>query len=299
VRYRGFGVVVESEVPLPMAPAEEEPAVHVRRAPALERPNGEYRYLRTAADRPAVRWTSGVEGETVSYWFEDAGVLRVSGEEPVIEVDEQGSAHRMVRYLMATGLSCLLSRMGRLVLHGGSVAGERGAMAVCGPSGRGKTTSVLGLAVHGWPVLHDDLTVLTPTWMVHPGPSRALALADAAAALGCTGAADPDGHVVVDVDGAPASSLQAVLLLEKRGADRLERLPSPAAAVRIGQETGWWSLLGPEARRTRFDLIAGLAEDVPCYAWSPKFGVEAATAALVSVATDLVGPPLEPEARAV
>jgi hypothetical protein len=53
-----------------------------------------------------------------------------------------------------------LTRPGRLLVHGGAVAGDRGAVLIVGPSGSGKSTTALSCVADGWGYLGDDYVVL-------------------------------------------------------------------------------------------------------------------------------------------
>jgi hypothetical protein len=62
-----------------------------------------------------------------------------------------------------------LTAPGRLLVHAGAVAGERGAVLLAGRSGSGKSTTVLACVAAGWGYLGDDYVVLTsrPQPVVH------------------------------------------------------------------------------------------------------------------------------------
>jgi len=288
VRYRCYGATISSEVPLGLQQGGDEPDVEVRRRSVAE-PPGPARTLRLGTDGRLVRWKVNVAAATATFWFEDAGTFRVLSDERAIDVDQRGPEQQMVRYLLVTGLSAAFSAMGRLVLHGGAVVGPHGAVAVCGPSGRGKSTTVLGLSRAGFGVLHDDLTVLTPDFTAHPGPRHASVAPATAMCLGVQGTADDDGKVAVALPDAPPSRLGAVLMLDARGREpALRRLSPRDAAVRLGKEAGLWFLLTSAARRTRFDLLTRLAEELPCYSWSAPMGIEQAAAAAAGIVPELV-----------
>jgi hypothetical protein len=239
-----------------------------------------------------LEWKVAVVDETATFWFADAGTFRVRAREQTIDVDELASERRMVRYLLVTGLSAALSAMGRLVLHGGTVVGPGGAVAVCGPSGRGKSTTVVSLFAAGFGVLHDDLTVLSDDWTAYPGPRQARIDPGTAACLGLKSPADAEGEVPVPLPGASPSPLRAVLMLGPRGREpALRRLHQRQAAVRLGQEAGLWVLLTKEARRARFELLARLAADIPCYAWSAPHGVDRAVTAAADVVNEVAAIP--------
>lgn len=294
MRYRAYGLSIESDVELDLDAGDAGFDLRIRRAQGLRRPDGPPRWL--AGDDGAVPWTLAVEGEVANLWFADAGTFRVDADERIVYVDPAGAAHRVERYLLATALSCAVSVMGRLPLHAGTVACPAGSLAVCGRSGFGKSTAVMSLAAAGWDVLHDDMTVLTPDHVAHVGPRRARVHPDAAEILRLEGQRE-GGNVVVHVGEAQARRLRALLLLEARGGEPgLRRLAADEAAVRMGQQAGWWVLLTPKGQRARFELLARLAESVPCYAWSPPVGVARSAARLTTLAEDLVAATDRPQA---
>lgn len=83
---------------------------------------------------------------------------------------------RLFVSLFASALPLLLQQRGMLVLHANTALTDNGAVAVCGESGSGKTTTVAGILASGHKLLADDITVLRdmPNGMVEviPGPPQ-------------------------------------------------------------------------------------------------------------------------------
>jgi tetratricopeptide (TPR) repeat protein len=65
------------------------------------------------------------------------------------------------RYVAPFMLASLLAPHGRLVLHGGAICRDGGAVLVLGATGSGKSTLILGAVREGWTVLADDLVTLS------------------------------------------------------------------------------------------------------------------------------------------
>ncbi len=75
--------------------------------------------------------------------------------------------------LVTYGLPLLLPGAGALVVHGAAAARDGRAVLVCGPSGRGKSSLLVGLTAAGWSPLTEDLAAVDlrgPVPVVWPGP---------------------------------------------------------------------------------------------------------------------------------
>src|SRR4030095_9116966 len=57
-------------------------------------------------------------------------------------------------------LPLVLSHRGVTVLHASAFAGSRGAVALIGATGVGKSTLAASFGTNGWPVIADDALVL-------------------------------------------------------------------------------------------------------------------------------------------
>lgn len=285
--YSCYGLTISSEIPLPLAAAEGnrradfEVCDVATEAPPLA-PIGTF----GGVNGERVPWGFAVEDEEVNFWFGDAGTMRVDCDRRVIEADGSGRRPRVAACVVSTGLACLVSTMGYLVLHAASVVRDGSAVAICGRSGRGKSTAAVSLALarRGWSVLHDDVTVLSLDHRAQPGPPYAELRADTARGLGipCAG-----GKVTVPLGAVNGAPMRALVLLEPRGLAPAARILGPAeAAARLGCDAGWWGPLTPRGRTARFAMIADLVDAVPCLAWSPPEGIATATAALCEILED-------------
>jgi hypothetical protein len=87
---------------------------------------------------------------------------------PAPSVPEESVAHLYRNQI----LPLILSKKGKLVLHGSAVDAAGSAVAFLGASGRGKSTLAASFAVDGCPFLTDDGLVLEPAnsaYLVMPG----------------------------------------------------------------------------------------------------------------------------------
>ena len=127
---------------------------------------------------------------------------------------------------------------GALTLHGAALSRPGGAILLFGQSGAGKSTLTAALALAGWHIASDDLTMIRPTAagpMVHPGATGVCLWPDTRAAL----ALDPARCVAMpgyddkmrfepeDAPGADPAPLRALVFLDRSGdvaAPRLDRM---------------------------------------------------------------------------
>jgi len=72
----------------------------------------------------------------------------------------KGSDPLLGAYILSWGISMLCYQRGMLALHGSCVAGQGGALLICGSSGSGKSTITKELLSLGFSFLADDISVL-------------------------------------------------------------------------------------------------------------------------------------------
>jgi hypothetical protein len=176
-------------------------------------------------------------GRAVSVLDRASGRLTVQGEHTAL-VEEA-----VYLYMLSRVGEHLESR--RLVrLHGLSLAGRDGAVAVMLPSGGGKSTLALrALKTDGVRLLSEDSALLDRRGRLHPFPLR-IGINETQAAM------VPPGHErrIDRIEG------HTKLAFEVRGfADRVERSPQPLRHIVIGQRS-----LGREARLDRLPRHAAL-----------------------------------------
>jgi hypothetical protein len=118
----------------------------------------------------------------------------------------------------------LLADRGELVVHGSAVSSPSGAIVVCGPSGRGKSTLAAVLGLGGAPVLAEDAVALSlgsEGPLVWPGPLGVRLDARTARALHAPVARQARGKLLCAQRDSPERpepvALAAIVFLEPRG----------------------------------------------------------------------------------
>lgn len=136
--------------------------------------------------------------------------------------------------LITSVIAALFRQRGMLVLHANVVVTPRGAIAICGESGSGKSTTQAVLMKHGCLMLTDDVTVLCQrpdgTIIALPGVPKMNLCEDAAIRLGHDISLLPrnpltGGKVIVPVTKTASVShavpLKALYLITKHSGEKL------------------------------------------------------------------------------
>lgn len=168
----------------------------------------------------------------------------------------------------------LLVEAGELLLHAAAVRTEAGAVVVCGPSGRGKSTLAAVLDALGMPMLAEDVvavTVVEDVALVWPGPLDARVDARTNALL-ATGAGMPT-HATVrgkrlrsagDAHGADPVPVVAVVTLEAR-----EPAPAVVRPLSAADAMAWVFpsvlRLEPSTWPAAYARTGELLRRVPCH----------------------------------
>lgn len=156
-------------------------------------------------------------------------------------------------------------------LHAAAVLSPSGAVAIAAPSGTGKTSLALSLIERGWPLVADDVVVLSPApggALAHPGTAH-VNIDERSAPPPSTnvrtiGVLAGERWSTVTPLAEHAARLRAVFVLVRApglacSATRLAASPLPLAPYTLG-------IAGGEARRaSRFGLYAELAAGVPLF----------------------------------
>lgn len=181
--YYVFGLKILSELPLP-APMISDPAeaanpdIVIAYGPTPEK-----------LDHPqttGVRYQASpdelllcVDG-VARYWIRQ-------GRRILVTAHPQSCLERILIFLMGSAMGALLHQRGILVLHAGAVSADKGAIALAGPSGIGKSTLSAALHDRGYPFVADDVCAIDPAGKIPsliPGFSRLKLWADSLDKLG-------------------------------------------------------------------------------------------------------------------
>jgi hypothetical protein len=177
-RYCVYGIAVDSDVPLALAPRERDARVRVairsatpaffrrtRRGVRFESPQDTwYRYGRLADRSSYLRWT-GLGEFVVSRDGQSVRCRRFAS-----AADEAFQV-----YLVQRALSFALVKQGVEPLHASAIVHDGQAIALVGDSGSGKSTIAAARLREGDTLVTDDLLVLTrdrDRLMALPGPHR-------------------------------------------------------------------------------------------------------------------------------
>ncbi len=89
--------------------------------------------------------------------------------------------NQVIAYLEWSLNRCIFSQFfPNLLLHGGVLEQDGDALIIVGESGAGKSTLSAALCLHGWRLLSDELTIISPTDGSLTGLARPVALKNAA-----------------------------------------------------------------------------------------------------------------------
>jgi hypothetical protein len=162
LRYRAYGLVFASSLPIPeMAPVgEEEPAWS--RPPDVTVTTGEV----PLHLRDPIRSGEYHEANADRLLLRIPGVGRylvAQGERIIIEPHPEASDHEVRVFLLGSSLGALLHQRGYLVLHASGIGTDQGAVLFAGASGAGKSTLLAELLRRGHRMMVDDVCAVTMT----------------------------------------------------------------------------------------------------------------------------------------
>lgn len=108
-----------------------------------------------------LKWRNDGSG----FYYRVPGIARflvTSGRQVLFQFEESGNDAEAAPFLLSTIMGVLLHQRELLVLHASVVVHQGQAIAICGPSGTGKSTLAAALCQAGCNFLSDDLAVILP-----------------------------------------------------------------------------------------------------------------------------------------
>jgi hypothetical protein len=258
-----FGHAVDSELPLGRLTDAPTPRGTLRlvRAdrPLLDDTGELVAWLET--EQPGL-WVALARSPAglLGFWSDTGAFLVEPGSRRVQAQPSNGAGEVWQHRMLSSAIPLLLSELGDLVLHAAGLALPSGAVLLCGPSGRGKSTLALRLASERRRVLGEDGVAVSfergrpVAW---PGP-RGIRLA------GADGAPKRLHPVPAGLRAGASAPVIAVVSLGPRTPGRLEveRLDPVTGARALVSSV----LCAPGAGLARaLSLAARLAESVPVY----------------------------------
>ncbi|MBZ5526984.1 MAG: serine/threonine protein kinase [Acidobacteriia bacterium] len=291
-----YGLLLETPLPVPglqlqAERRDEDVRVHVRGVLA----EGEFPFPITAQNffyasptlddkgLPLVRAGWDTKENYFGFWYSDGAKFAVSREGCEIWADwpDGYTLEDACTYLVGPVLAFALRLRGATCLHASAIEVDGLAIALVGAPGAGKSTTAAAFALAGFPVLSDDIVVLSETngrLFVQPGYPRVNVWPDSARALTGSAAALPLitptwgkhflplGQNGLRFAGRPLP-LGAVYLLAERqpelAAPVVEEISGSEAMVTLAANTYQNYLLDAEMRRKDFELFERLAKALP------------------------------------
>lgn len=184
------------------------------------------------------------------------------GETIDIEIAAGAEPAAVRLFLLGNVRAALLHQRGELPLHAATLVPPMGkeAVALCGPSGMGKSTLAAELAWRGWRMVADDLTRVTMSGaaaIAWPGEARIKLWRDACDRLGLDIASLERVRRDMDKFFVPAASIPEPVRL--RAVVRID--PSPEPGLRPAERGAALALLSENALRPRQIAALGMTAD--------------------------------------
>jgi hypothetical protein len=286
VRYRAHGLLIDSDVPLPLPPgppghadlvlhrAEDREVPHERppgeRLAEIARPNQTIFYTLARGDGVVLRYPGLCD------FVGDARFARIAVH------PHPGADEGLLPVLIAGALLAMhLMLCDELVLHASAVqAGDR-AVAFVGRSGMGKSTLATVLSGQGYPLISDDLLRVDKSSLVYPGATETRLRPGARSLAGDNGYETADGrlaHRPCDLVDSPLPLAACVIPQPSRDVTEVStrRLRPVEALVRLSSYPRVLGWTDPVTMSTAFQALGDLVEQVPVIEatipWGPPFG---------------------------
>jgi hypothetical protein len=291
--YSGYGLLIDSALPLPDLGAEVAPTDPPARVDVVVR-RGE-----VAPPSPdAQTLPHGLWLEPRRIGVDVPGVGRFSAEDGVrITVDAQADAtpDEVRLFLLGTVFGALMLQRGHLVLHGNAFRVGDACAVVLGHSGAGKSTLAAELHRRGHDVLSDDVVPIDADGRALPGWPRIKLWQDALDRLGRTSAdlrpvrgAHAKFHLPLDRPALPPLPVRRLYVLDRHdGPLRLTPITGAAVFTALHEHAYRNELLVGAHRRTHLARSAALAARARLVRVDRPRGVDSVAASADAILHDL------------
>lgn len=293
--YRGYGLLIDSELPLPDLASEPDP--HAR-ADVLARLGPVAPPSADAVLLPRGLW---VDGERIGIDVPDVGRYACTdGSRITVEPAPGASPDALRLFLLGSALGCLLTQRGLLVLHGNAFVVDGGCAVVLGHSGAGKSTLAAEMHRRGHLVLSDDVVPVDAAGRAIPGWPRIKLWQDALDRLGLpsTGLGRVDDryqkfHVPLDRSGslAPVPIRWIYVLDRYDGPLRVVPVAGAAAFASLHEHSYRNEVLVGELRRTHLARSADLLHTARLARVDRPQGVDSVATSADAILTDIRSTP--------
>jgi hypothetical protein len=167
-RYSICGFSIRSEKPLHIPPAAPDDSANwldfswPSSLPCPE-PHHWFRDMTLPNGEPWLRIARTAAGFWLRFHAKSDFLISASGDQVACQPSPGIPDDSIEHLLLDQVLPFLIARRGHTVLHGSAVALHGGALAFCGPAGRGKSTLATAFVNRGAQILTDDCLVLQPS----------------------------------------------------------------------------------------------------------------------------------------
>lgn len=286
--YSGYGLLVDSDLPLPELGAATPAAPDVViRAGAVPEPGPGATLL------PLGLW---LDGDRIGVDVPDVGRFAAEGGTRITVAPLPGTPPDVVRlFLLGTAFGALLLQRGHLVLHGNAFRVGDACAVVLGRSGAGKSTLAAEMHRRGHDVLSDDVVPIDAQGRALPGWPRIKLWQDALDRLGRDSsdlrrirAEHAKFHVPLDrADLGPLPVRWLYALDRYDGPLRITPVTGAAVFTTLHEHSYRNELLLGEHRRTHLARSAALAATVRLARVDRPRGVDSVVASADAILADI------------
>ncbi|MFL6126872.1 hypothetical protein [Actinophytocola sp.] len=283
--YAAHGLLIDSDVPLPLPPGTAgRPDLVLYRAEPREvpheRPPGDRLAEIARPDRTIFYTLTRSDGVVLRY----PRLCDFVGDERFAHIavhPHPGADEGLLPVLIAGALLAihLMLRDG-LVLHASAVQAGAEAVAFVGRSGMGKSTLATALSAEGYPLVTDDLLRVDRELLAYPGATETRLRPSARALADGAGYETADGRLAVrprSLVSCPLPLAACVIPQPSRDVTEVStrRLRPVEALVRLSSYPRVLGWTDPTTMATTFQLLGDLVERVPVIEatipWGPPF----------------------------